>query len=136
MHVSQTSDQTNALRERVSGDVVPTSGQKDRLDESASSSERAVAAREAEAEDKVMDALAARIGERVMTKLSHMTDRIVDVLAERVAAKVMQLLTEMEQQGYIAHNDIIQKRLREALRMRVLAIRHNILLVLWSTELL
>jgi hypothetical protein len=96
MHVSQTSDQANALREHVSGDVVPTSGQKDRLDESAPSSERAVAAREAEAEDKVMDALAARIGERVMTKLSHMTDRIVDVLAERVAAKVMQRLTEME----------------------------------------
>jgi hypothetical protein len=45
----------------------------------ASQSERAVAAREAEAEDKVMDALAARIGERVMTKLSHMTDRIFDV---------------------------------------------------------
>jgi hypothetical protein len=43
-----------------------------------------------------MDALAARIGERVMTKQSHMTDRIVDVLAERVAAKVMQRLTEME----------------------------------------
>jgi hypothetical protein len=44
----------------------------------------------------VMDALAARIGERVMTKLSHMTDRIVDVLAERVASKVVQHLTEME----------------------------------------
>jgi hypothetical protein len=43
--------EADALRERVSDDVVPTSGQWDELGERMSSSERAVAAREAEAEE-------------------------------------------------------------------------------------
>jgi hypothetical protein len=63
-----------AQRTRASGDVVPTSRQNDALGEPPSSAERAVAVHKAEVVDHLMDALAARIGERVISKLSRMTD--------------------------------------------------------------
>jgi hypothetical protein len=92
--------------------------------------------------DEQKDNVGARIGERVMTKLSHTTDRIVSrLLAEGVASGH----AESNKNGvarriwvvhdYTAVNYYSEAFSCGAFQMRVHAIR-QILLVLWSTELL